>query len=88
MSQFTRLSTRGQIAIPKAIRTARRWKPGTEFVVQETHEGVLIKPKKAVKPIRKAGTIDDLIGIGKYRGPRRSIREMDESVMEEASKHA
>jgi AbrB family looped-hinge helix DNA binding protein len=88
MSKITKLSSRGQIAIPKAIRTARRWKPGTVFVVQETSEGVLVKPKPVRKPKQKLATWDDLIGIAKYRGPRRSIREMDESVMEEASKHA
>jgi AbrB family looped-hinge helix DNA binding protein len=88
MSQITKLSTRGQIAIPKAIRTARRWKPGMEFVVQETSEGILLKPKKAPRPKGKTGTIDDLIGIMRYKGPRRSIREMDEGVMEEALKHA
>jgi AbrB family looped-hinge helix DNA binding protein len=88
MSQITKLSTRGQIAIPKVIRTARRWKPGAEFVVQETNEGVLIKPKPLRKRKEKSTTWDDLIGIAKYRGPRRSIREMDESVMEEASKQS
>ena len=88
MSQTTKMSTRGQIAIPKAIRTARRWKPGTEFVVQETRDGILLKPKKAPKQTERTATWDDLIGIAKYKGPRRSIREMDEGVMEEALKHA
>jgi AbrB family looped-hinge helix DNA binding protein len=87
MSQITKLSTRGQIAIPKAIRTARRWKPGTEFVVQETSEGILLKPKNVPKPEGKTLTWDDLIGIMPYKGPRRSIREMDEGVLREARKH-
>ena len=88
MSQIAKMSTRGQIAIPKAIRTARRWKPGTEFVIQETNEGILLKPRKAPKQTERTATWDDLIGIAKYKGPRRSIREMDEGVTEEALKHA
>jgi len=88
MIQITKLSARGQIAIPKAIRTARRWKPGTEFVVQETNEGILLKPKKAPKPKGKTLSWDDIVGIARYKGPRRSIREMDEGVMEEARRHA
>jgi AbrB family looped-hinge helix DNA binding protein len=88
MSQTTKLSSRGQIAIPKAIRASRRWKPGTEFVIQETKEGILLKPKKVDKTKTKTGTIDDLIGIARYGGPRRTIREMDEGIMEEARKHA
>lgn len=87
MSQITKLSARGQVAIPKAIRTARKWKAGTEFVVQETNEGVLLKPKKDPKREDKPLTIDDLIGIMPYKGPRRSIREMDEAVLREARKH-
>jgi AbrB family looped-hinge helix DNA binding protein len=87
MSQTTKLSTKGQIAIPKAIRAARRWKAGMEFVVQETNEGVLLKPKKEPKRKGKTLTIDDLVGIMNYKGPRRSIREMDEGVMREARKH-
>jgi AbrB family looped-hinge helix DNA binding protein len=87
MSQITKLSTRGQIAIPKAIRTARRWKPGTEFVLQETSEGILLKPKIEPKRATKTLTWDDLVGIMPYKGPRRSIREMDEGVLREARKH-
>ena len=94
MSQITKLSARGQIAIPKAIRTARKWKAGTEFVIQETSEGVLLKARKKIRThakVRngaKAFSWDDLIGIVKYKGPRRSIRDMDKGVMEEALKHA
>jgi AbrB family looped-hinge helix DNA binding protein len=35
MSTVTRLSTKGQIVLPKALRTAHRWNPGTEFIIQE-----------------------------------------------------
>jgi AbrB family looped-hinge helix DNA binding protein len=86
MSQITKLSAKGQIPIPKAIRTARRWKPGMEFIVQETSEGVLLKPKKEPKE-RKTTSWEDLIGIMPYKGPRKSIREMDEAVLREARKH-
>ena len=65
MSQTTKMSTRGQIAIPKAIRTARRWKPGTEFVIQQTSEGILLKPKKTAKRSEQTATWEDLIGIAK-----------------------
>lgn len=29
----TRLSTKGQIVLPKAVRTSRAWGPGTEFTI-------------------------------------------------------
>jgi len=40
----TRLSTKGQIILPKNIRTSRAWVPGTEFTVEETGDGVLLRP--------------------------------------------
>ena len=42
--ETTRLSTKGQIVLPKDIRTARAWGPGTEFTVEETGDGVLLRP--------------------------------------------
>ncbi len=87
MSQMTKLSAKGQIPIPKATRIALGWKPGMEFVIQETSDGILVKPKKEPNPEGKTLTVDDLVGIMPYKGPRRSIREMDEAVLREARKH-
>jgi len=42
--QTTRLSTKGQIVLPKAIRISRAWGPGTEFTVEETRDGLLLRP--------------------------------------------
>ncbi len=65
----TRLSTKGQIILPKNIRTARAWLPGTEFTVEETGDGVLLRPTGrfpetrldqvagCLRPQRKAKTV-------------------------------
>jgi AbrB family looped-hinge helix DNA binding protein len=42
--ETTRLSTKGQIIVPKNIRTSRAWGPGTEFTVEETGDGILLRP--------------------------------------------
>jgi AbrB family looped-hinge helix DNA binding protein len=42
--ETTRLSTKGQIVLPKTIRTSRAWGPGTRFTAQETGEGILLRP--------------------------------------------
>ena len=42
--EITRLSTKGQIILPKTIRISRAWGPGTEFTVEETRDGVLLRP--------------------------------------------
>ena len=38
----TRVSTKGQVILPKAIRDKHNWKPGTELNVEETPNGVLL----------------------------------------------
>ena len=42
--ETTRLSTKGQIILPKNIRTSRAWIPGPEFTVEETGDGILLRP--------------------------------------------
>ena len=42
--ETTRLSTKGQIILPKGIRDSRAWGPGTEFEVEETGDGILLRP--------------------------------------------
>lgn len=42
--ETTRLSTKGQIVLPKTIRASRAWDVGTEFTVEETSDGILLRP--------------------------------------------
>jgi AbrB family looped-hinge helix DNA binding protein len=42
--ETTRLSTKGQIVLPRGIRVSRAWGPGMEFTVEETGEGILLRP--------------------------------------------
>lgn len=39
-----KLSSKFQISIPKAVRTARQWKAGQEFAFIPKGEGVLLVP--------------------------------------------
>ena len=40
----TTISTKGQVILPKAIRRALRWEAGMRLVVENTLDGVLLKP--------------------------------------------
>ena len=42
--EMTRLSTKGQIILPKAIRVSKDWRPGTAFTIEEKGDGVLLRP--------------------------------------------
>ncbi|HET7054997.1 MAG TPA: AbrB/MazE/SpoVT family DNA-binding domain-containing protein [Thermomicrobiales bacterium] len=78
--ETTRLSSKGQVIIPKAVREARGWEPGTELVVEEHADGVLLRSRPAFAATR----IDDVAGCLKRHGPPKSVREMDEAVAAEA----
>lgn len=77
----TVLSAKGQVVVPHAIREARNWRPGTEFVVEELDGGILLRPRR----LRQTRWMD-LLGIAKYRGPRKSLRQMDAAVTAEAKR--
>ena len=77
--ETTKLSSKGQIILPKSIRDARQWKPGTEFAVETVKEGVLLRPVKPF-PVTK---IEDLAGSLKYDGPPKTLEEMDEAITKE-----
>jgi bifunctional DNA-binding transcriptional regulator/antitoxin component of YhaV-PrlF toxin-antitoxin module len=76
----TRLSTKGQLVLPRAICAAHDWRAGTEFEVVDRADGV------ALKEVKRKGTIKlaDLLGIARYKGPRKSIREMDAAIAADA----
>ena len=72
----TRLSSKGQVVLPKHIRSAHRWQPGVEFSVEDTAEGVLLRPLKPFESTR----LEDVLGCAGYTGPARTIEEMDHAI--------
>jgi AbrB family looped-hinge helix DNA binding protein len=72
----TRVSSKGQIVLPKSVRDARHWRPGTELVVEEVPGGVILKPAKPFAPT----TYEQVEGLLKYRGRPKTLKEMDEGV--------
>ena len=40
----TRVSSKGQIVIPKSVRNHYRWKTGTVLEIEETASGVVLSP--------------------------------------------
>ncbi len=77
--EITRLSTKGQIVLPQAIRDSHAWAPGTEFEVEETSEGILLRPT-AKFPETK---IEMVAGFLRSKGKPRTIKEMNAAVERE-----
>jgi len=74
--ETTRLSSRGQLVLPKSVRNTRGWQPGTEFAIEEVTEGVLLRPLKPFRPAR----FDEVFGCLKYRGRAKTLRQMEKAI--------
>jgi AbrB family looped-hinge helix DNA binding protein len=77
--ETTRLSTKGQIILPKSIRDSRDWRPGTALTVEETRDGVLLRPQRRFPRTR----IEDVVGCLRSGGKAKTLAEMDAAIGEE-----
>jgi len=74
--ESTKLSSKGQVIIPKHIRSSHHWETGQELVVIDTGEGILLKPKA---PFPQS-TLSDVAGCLPYTGAAKTIDEMNEAI--------
>ena len=72
----SRLSTKGQLMIPKEIRDRHGWRPGVELMLEDRGHEVILRLSV---PIPET-SLEDLVGCTGYQGPRRSLEEMDEAI--------
>ncbi|BAB53578.1 MULTISPECIES: AbrB/MazE/SpoVT family DNA-binding domain-containing protein [Mesorhizobium] len=75
----TTVSTKGQVILPSAIRKRREWGAGTRLVVEDTPEGVLLKPA----PTFAATRPQDVFGSLPHSGRPKTLEEMDAGVLAE-----
>jgi AbrB family looped-hinge helix DNA binding protein len=80
--QTTIVSTKGQVILPKAIRERRNWQPGTQLVVEDTPDGVLLKAAPVFAPTRP----EEVAGMLAYRGRPKTFEEMDAAITAEVKR--
>lgn len=79
----TKLSSKGQIILPKAVRDANRWPAGTEFSVENVDNGVLLKPLRTFARTKLA----DVSGCLKRPAAKaRTVEEMDAAITKNVRK--
>ncbi len=76
-------SSKGQVVIPKSVREAHRWAPGTEFTVEDTPQGILLKPRQLFAETR----LEDGLGCAGYRGQTLSPEEIERRLAEDLSRN-
>lgn len=74
----TTLSTKGQVILPKSVRQARNWAPGTEFSVEDVGDGVLLRPLKPFPPTE----LDDVFACLPFDGEPKTLDEMEDAISE------
>jgi AbrB family looped-hinge helix DNA binding protein len=82
MTTQTKISAKGQIVIPKAVREELDWPPGTRLEIQKVGGAVTLQP---VAKKRRRLTLEEFERRRpKYEGPPVSLEEMDEAILREA----
>ncbi|OKH28758.1 AbrB/MazE/SpoVT family DNA-binding domain-containing protein [Chroogloeocystis siderophila] len=74
--QVTRSSSKGQVIIPRVLRTAHHWEVGQELIAIDVGNGILLKPKK---PFAKT-TLAQVAGCLSYRGKPKSLDELEDAI--------
>lgn len=80
--ETTKLSSKGQVIIPKHIRESHHWDAGLELQVIEFEGGILLKPKA---PFEKT-SIDDVAGCLQFSGPAKTDEDIQTAMKQAARK--
>jgi AbrB family looped-hinge helix DNA binding protein len=78
----TTVSTKGQVILPKAIRERLHWEAGTRLTVENTADGVLLKPATLFPPTKP----EDVFNSLRYEGPPKTLEEMDAGIAAEVKR--
>lgn len=77
--ETTKLSSKGQVIIPKALRSIHHWEPGLELMVIDTGDGLLLKPKA---PFVSA-ELGEIFGMFKGRVSPKTDAEIEAALLED-----
>ncbi|MGD9325218.1 MAG: AbrB/MazE/SpoVT family DNA-binding domain-containing protein, partial [Desulfobacterales bacterium] len=74
--QTTKLSSKGQVIIPKILRSRYKWDIGQELTVIDTGEGILLRSSR---PFKKT-ELNEVAGVLKYSGKPVSLDDMEKAI--------
>lgn len=80
MNARARISSKGQLVLPKAVRDQFGLSAGSQVDIETTKQTIVLKPLP--KKVRRTYTIDEVAGMLKYDGPPVSVKDMDRAVEE------
>ena len=74
--ETTRLSSKGQVIIPKKLRDAHHWLAGQELIAINTGDGILLKPKQPFQETK----LENVAGCLQYEGESKTLDELDDAI--------
>lgn len=72
----TKVSSKGQVVLPREVREQRKWAAGTTLIVEDTPQGVLLRAQKPFPPTK----FEDVFGMLQYNGKPKTIEEMEAAM--------
>jgi AbrB family looped-hinge helix DNA binding protein len=82
MNVRAKISSKGQLVLPKAVRDAHGLVAGSEVDVESVGDTIVLKPRP--RKARKTYTVDEVAGFLKYNGPPVTLADMERAIDEEA----
>lgn len=74
--ETTKLSSKGQVVLPKSVRDAHGWGPGTEFEVEATADGVRLRARS---PFPRTD-LKRVFGSVRHEGPTGTLEDFDTGI--------
>jgi AbrB family looped-hinge helix DNA binding protein len=78
-----RLSTKGQLVIPREIRDRHGWAEGVELVLADQGDSVVLR---SVRQFPET-TLEELVGCTGYKGPALTLEDMEAGIARGAQEH-
>jgi AbrB family looped-hinge helix DNA binding protein len=87
MNARAKMSSKGQVVVPKPVRDAHGWGEGTEFEFVESGKGVLLSPVEEFDPRFPPVTFEEFMAM-RIKVDRRfpTDKEIQETVLAEAGR--
>ncbi len=80
----TKLSSKGQVIIPKYLRASYHWEAGQELIVVDVGDGILLKNKM---PFEQK-SIHDAASCLKYTGKTKTLDDMESAISKGVADHS
>ena len=76
----TKISSKGQVVLPKSLRESHKWESGTKLALETKDDGILLRE---LNPFPET-SVDRVFGCLKFSGKAKNVTEMNKAIVKEA----